>query len=140
MEGVERLLRDVVSADVVFEGQVKLVVPGHQVKAGVSVNCVRVPQTSVLPATFGATSTINMNLQNYEMTAGITGSETGITPILLASLRTYRSLPLCERQWETNLKESLGKCHKLGLWFILANKCLADHNQSKILPNDWSLF
>ena len=65
LEGVERLLRDVVGADVVFEGQVELVVPGHQVKAGVSVNCVRVPQTSVLPATFRAASAINVYLQNY---------------------------------------------------------------------------
>ena len=95
MEGVERLLRDVVGADVVLEGQVELVVPGHQVKAGVSVNCVGVPQTSVLPTTFGAASAINVYLQNYEMTGSMKITWiTRITPILLASLRTYRSLPL----------------------------------------------
>ena len=74
LQRIESLLCDVVGADVVLEGQVELVVPGHQVKAGVAVNCVRVPQTSILPTTFGAASAINVNLQNYEMTGGMTGS------------------------------------------------------------------
>jgi len=48
LQRVECLLCDVVGADVVLKREVEFVVPGHQVKAGVSIHCVRVPQPSIL--------------------------------------------------------------------------------------------
>ena len=63
LQCIECLLCDVVGADVVLKGEVELVVPGHQVKAGVSLHCVRVPQPTILPASLSATGTINVHLE-----------------------------------------------------------------------------
>ena len=63
LERVEGLLCDVVGADVVLKGEVELVVPGHQVKAGVSLHCVRIPQPAILAASLSATGTINVHLE-----------------------------------------------------------------------------
>ena len=61
-ECIEGLLCDVVSADVVLEGEIEFVVPGHKVKAGVSIHCVRVPQPPILAASLGATGSIDVHL------------------------------------------------------------------------------
>ena len=63
LQCVECLLCDVVGADVVLKREVELVVPGHQVKAGVSLHCVRIPQPAILAASLSATGTINVHLE-----------------------------------------------------------------------------
>ena len=63
LQRVECLLCDVVGADVVLKGEVEFVFPGHQVKTGVSLHCVRVPEPTILAASFSATGAINVHLE-----------------------------------------------------------------------------
>ena len=62
LQCIEGLLCDVVGADVVLKGEIEFVLSGHQVKAGVFIHCVRVPQPAILAASLGATGSIDVHL------------------------------------------------------------------------------
>jgi len=65
LQRIEGLLCDVVGADVVLEGEIEFVLPGHKVKAGVSLHCVRVPQPPILAASLGATASIDVHPDSF---------------------------------------------------------------------------
>ena len=67
LQRIEGFLCDVVGADVVLEGEIEFVLPGHKVKAGVSLHCVRVPQPPILAASLGATASIDVHLKVKEI-------------------------------------------------------------------------
>ena len=74
LQRIEGLLCDVVGADVVLEGEIEFVLPGHKVKAGVSLHCVRVPQPPILAASLGATASIDVHLKVKENESGVAPS------------------------------------------------------------------